>query len=81
MEDIDKVKQLLKKIYGEKTADLAVKRIVPLIKKYSVQKRKKETYFSQEDVVLITYGDSVKKEGEAPLATLHEFASQLCSII
>jgi sucrose phosphorylase len=76
MEDIDKVKRLLKKIYREKTADLALKRIVPLIKKYSVRKRKKETYFSQEDVVLITYGDSLKKEGEAPLATLHEFASE-----
>jgi sucrose phosphorylase len=76
MEGIDKVKQLLKKIYGEKTADLALKRIVPIIEKYSVQKRKKETYFSQEDVVLITYGDSLKKDGEAPLATLYEFANQ-----
>jgi sucrose phosphorylase len=76
MEELDKIKQLLKKIYGGKTADLALKRIVPLIKKYSVQKRKKETYFSQEDVVLITYGDSLKKDGEAPLATLHEFACQ-----
>jgi sucrose phosphorylase len=76
MEGIDKVKQLLKKIYGEKTADLALKRIVPIIEKYSVQKRKKETYFSQEDVVLITYGDSLKKDGEAPLATLYEFANK-----
>jgi sucrose phosphorylase len=76
MEGIDKVKQLLKKIYGEKTADLALKRIVPIIEKYSAQKRKKETYFSQEDVVLITYGDSLKKDGEAPLATLYEFANQ-----
>jgi sucrose phosphorylase len=76
MEGIDKVKQLLKKIYGEKTADLALKRIVPIIEKYSVQKRKKETYFSQGDVVLITYGDSLKKDGEAPLATLYEFANK-----
>ncbi len=27
-------------------------------------------------MVLITYGDSLKKEGEAPLATLHGFANQ-----
>jgi len=71
-----KIKDLLKKIYGEETATLALKRIAPIIEKYAVQKSKKGTYFSQEDVVLITYGDSLKKEGEAPLATLHGFASQ-----
>ena len=76
MESMHKVKDLLKKIYGEETAALALKRIAPIIEKYAVQKSKKETYFSQEDVVLITYGDSLKKEGEAPLATLHEFANQ-----
>ncbi|MBW2613779.1 MAG: sugar phosphorylase [Deltaproteobacteria bacterium] len=76
MESMDKVKDLLKKIYGEETGALALKRIVPIIEKYAVQKSKKETYFSQEDVVLITYGDSLKKDGEAPLATLHGFANQ-----
>ena len=76
MESMHKVKDLLKKIYGEETATLALKRIAPIIEKYAVQKSKKETYFSQEDVVLITYGDSLKKEGEAPLATLHGFANQ-----
>jgi sucrose phosphorylase len=76
MESMHKIKDLLKKIYGEETATLALKRIAPIIEKYAVQKSKKETYFSQEDVVLITYGDSLKKEGEAPLATLHGFANQ-----
>ncbi len=76
MQSMHKVKDLLKKIYGAETAALALKRIAPIIEKYAVQKSKKETYFSQEDVVLITYGDSLKKEGEAPLATLHGFANQ-----
>ena len=76
MESMDKVKDLLKKIYGQETASLALDRITPVIEKYSVKKRKKESYFSQEDVVLITYGDSLKKDGEVPLSTLHEFASQ-----
>jgi sucrose phosphorylase len=76
MESMDKVKKLLIKIYGEETGTLAFERIVPVIKKYTVKKGKKESYFSQEDVVLITYGDSLKKDGEAPLATLHEFANQ-----
>ena len=76
MENMDKVKDLLKKIYGEETGALAFERIAPVIEKYTVIKNKKESYFSQEDVVLITYGDSLKRDGEAPLATLHEFANQ-----
>ena len=76
MESMDTVKGLLKKIYGEETATLAFERIAPIIEKYKVKKSEKESYFSQKDVVLITYGDSLKKDGEAPLATLHEFANQ-----
>ena len=76
MESMDKLKDLLKKLYGEETGTQALERIVPVIEKYTVKKRKKESYFSQEDVVLITYGDSLKKDGEAPLATLHEFANR-----
>ncbi|MBT8331699.1 MAG: sugar phosphorylase, partial [Deltaproteobacteria bacterium] len=73
---MEKVKDLLNKIYGEQTGSLALDRIRPIIEKYSAQNRKGDSYFSQEDAVLITYGDSLKKEGEAPLATLHTFANQ-----
>ena len=73
---MEKVKNLLNKIYGEQTGSLALEQITPIIEKYAVQDRRKDSYFSQEDVVLITYGDSLKKEGEAPLATLHAFANQ-----
>lgn len=73
---MEKVKDLLNSIYGEQTGALALERITPIIEKYAVQKRSKQNYFSQEDVVLITYGDSLKREGEAPLATLHAFANQ-----
>jgi glycosidase len=76
MESLDKVKVLLEKIYGKETGPLALKRIAPIIEKYAAQKKGKQTYFSQQDVVLITYGDSLKNEGEAPLTTLHEFANR-----
>jgi glycosidase len=76
MKSTDKVKDLLKKIYGEETGTLAFESIAPVIEKYTVKKSKKQSYFSQEDVVLITYGDSLKKDGEAPLATLHAFANK-----
>jgi sucrose phosphorylase len=74
MEGIEKVKYLLDRIYGKKDAKLAFEKIETVIQKYAIQKHKKEAFFSQEDVVLITYGDSLKKAGEAPLATLHAFA-------
>jgi len=68
------VAELLTEIYGTRTGQAAFARIRPLIEKFPVQKRQKPEFFSQEDVVLITYGDSLKKSGQAPLATLHEFA-------
>jgi sucrose phosphorylase len=75
MADFDSVKHILTRIYGEREGELAFQRIKPLIEKFPAVKSKGEGYFSQEDVVLITYGDSLLKEGEAPLVTLHNFAS------
>jgi len=75
MAEFDRVKLILTRIYGEREGELAFQRIKPLIEKFPAMKSKGEGYFSQEDVVLITYGDSLLKEGEAPLVTLHNFAS------
>ena len=74
MKGIETIKQLLNNIYGEVNGRLAFERISPLIENGPAPKRKKQGYFSQEDVILITYGDSIKKEGQAPVATLHDFA-------
>jgi sucrose phosphorylase len=75
MASMQKVKQLLTEIYGAETGQAAFERLQPIIEKFPIQKRKKEEFFSQDDVVLITYGDSLKKEGLAPIAALHEFAN------
>ena len=74
LERLKKIKQLLNKIYGEVYGQAAFEKISILVDKFPSQKRKKKAYFSQKDVVLITYGDSLKKAGQAPMATLHEFA-------
>jgi sucrose phosphorylase len=76
MDGVDRVKHLLQRIYGENTGALAFQRIIPLIERFPNRRSKKEEYFSQEDVILITYGDSLLKEGEAPLVTLHKFANK-----
>ena len=74
MEGTETIKQLLNRLYGEATGRLAFERISPLIERFSARERKKQGYFAQDDVILITYGDSIQKEGQAPIAGLHEFA-------
>jgi sucrose phosphorylase len=76
MADIATVKEILIRIYGEREGELALQRIVPLIEQATNQKSKGLGYFSQKDVVLITYGDSLLREGEVPLVTLHNFANK-----
>lgn len=74
MEGIGGVQHLLKKIYGAKTGKLAFDNILPIIERFPPRKDRERGYFSQEDVFLITYGDTLKKKGERPLETLYEFA-------
>ena len=76
MAEIDEVKEILNRIYGEKKSGIAFKKILPLIERFPVKKSDKTGYFSQEDVVLITYGDTLRKNGEAPLSTFYAFAKR-----
>jgi sucrose phosphorylase len=75
MGNFAEVKRILKKIYGEREGELAFQRIMVLLENFPVVQSKREGYFSQEDVVLITYGDSLLGESQVPLVTLHNFAS------
>ncbi len=76
MEKIEHVKNLLIKIYGEKKGSLAFKMILPLIEKNQIKKNQQEAYFSEKDIYLITYGDTLNKKGEAPLNTLLNFSKE-----
>ncbi len=68
------MKHLLQKIYGKSKSELALDKILPLIDGIPKAKKTKTDYFSEKDVVLITYGDLLKKKGEMPLSTLYGFA-------
>ncbi|MGD8252504.1 MAG: alpha-amylase family glycosyl hydrolase, partial [Desulfobacterales bacterium] len=69
-----RVRHLLGRIYGRE-AETALNRILPLIETYGERRPAGNApYFSQDDVVLITYGDILRKSGESPLATFHRFA-------
>ena len=72
----DTIKHLLGRIYGPNATEMLFNRVLALLKRYKARTGRKESYFSQRDVVLITYGDSLLKPGEAPLSTLHRFARQ-----
>jgi len=76
MEDLPKVEELLYEIYGPQNGQTAFERIRPLIGNFPARKRKKQAFFSQQDIVLITYGDSLKKEGQAPMTALRDFAGR-----
>ncbi|MEJ2657514.1 MAG: alpha-amylase family glycosyl hydrolase [Desulfobacterales bacterium] len=75
MKDLAVIRHILNKIYGETTGEVAFEKITSLIERYSHLKDREKTGFSQKDVFLITYGDTLNKTGEAPLETLYKFAA------
>jgi len=76
MEPVDRMKHLLREIYGADQGAQALERIRPLIERFDPIASQKDSLFSESDIVLITYGDTLKKAGQAPIRTLHHFARQ-----
>ena len=70
---VQKVHSLLTTIYGDVKGNKAFERIVPLIKAFPRQPKTRGGYFSEKDVILITYGDTLNHPGEPPLKTLNRF--------
>lgn len=75
------MREILDILYPDKDVDLILNRITRTVEKYvthPVVVKKRKTYkdrmvLSEEDAILITYADSIFKEGEKPLRTLHRF--------
>lgn len=76
MKGMDEIRHILDKIYGSEKGSLAFERIAALMKKFPVKAGQGKGYFSEKDVFLITYGDTLNQKGEVPLRTLHKFAGQ-----
>jgi glycosidase len=74
LENLAEIQHLLNDVYGEVAGRAAFEKILPIIKGHSDLKSRKKTDFSEKDVFLITYGDTLNKTGEAPLETLNNFA-------
>ena len=70
------MKARLERLYGSERADRLIERLALLCSRYSdelVPKSRTGALWDQRDSLLITYGDMVAREGEAPLATLKGF--------
>ncbi len=70
------IEGLLCRIYGSEKGREALGRVMPLIESFRRRPASEASYFSQGDMVLITYADTLRSQGEAPLATFHRFAGR-----
>lgn len=68
----------LKPLYGERSI-WVFENIEKLLKKYASKIQDEEIPLSEKDVILITYGDNVQKEGQSHLTTLKEFVDTFCT--
>jgi sucrose phosphorylase len=76
VDKINKIKEILVRMYGEEKGALAMEKIESLLERFPKKEAGRSEFFSQEDVVLITYGDTLIRKNESPLSTLHQFACQ-----
>ncbi|MDQ0482656.1 sugar phosphorylase [Guptibacillus hwajinpoensis] len=66
----------LERLYGEQRALSVTSEVMELIQTYKHKQIEPEKkWVDEKDIMMITYGDSIKEEGEAPLKTLREFLS------
>ncbi|MGG1678206.1 sugar phosphorylase [Neobacillus sp. NRS-1170] len=72
IEKRESISQKLELLYGEKGQEV-YQDIEKLIEKYSKANVSPKPWVTEDDVMLITYGDSIKEDGKAPLQTLREF--------
>lgn len=73
-----RIRRQLDFLYGESKAPAIEERILDKVRKFREQRKTEslapETkYFSQKDIVIITYGDQVRETGKAPLCSLTDF--------
>ncbi len=72
-----RMETILKRIYGRNQGDVALARLSGVLDAFSPPVPDAGMPgFSEKDVILITYGDSLLSERERPLKTLHRFAGR-----
>lgn len=69
---LSKLEKRLRFVYKNKYSEDLLSKLENVISGYSPIQNNKEKW-SEKDIVLITYGDSIKTKGEVPLQTLKNF--------
>ncbi len=73
----DRIHQHIQKIYSDNTAEITTKLVSTVSKYNSHFKCQSDTSFwGPDDILLITYGDSIRSKDESPLLTLNTFLSK-----
>jgi len=64
-------------LYGSERVNLLMERLISRLQQESIKEEisASESHWSEQDIILITYGDSIQQPDEVPLQTLHEFLS------
>ncbi|BBO77002.1 sucrose phosphorylase [Desulfosarcina widdelii] len=74
MTSTERIQDLLNRIYGPEKGRQVHDRLMPLIEGFDKKPGRNASRFVQGEMVLITYGDTLRHPGEKPLATFHRFA-------
>lgn len=73
---MDKINNLIKEIYSDTTQQaILTDKITTLLEAQKIKKTG-TVHFTEKDIVLISYADSIKGENETPLQTMHTFAKK-----
>ena len=75
-QDLSVIRNRFERLYGKKVVDRCMQRLELLINHHQRQELKEYRLWDQKDIMLITYGDMIRKPGDAPLQTLHEFLAE-----
>ncbi len=74
MAHMRRIADLLIRIYGQSKGQAAMERIGDLLAAFPAESLSTHTgYPDQKEIVLITYGDTLRRADQAPLETLHAF--------
>ncbi len=76
MDSMKRIEYRLGEIYGEEGGRRALARIENLLLRFEPIAPRRESLFSESDIVLITYGDTLREPDKAPIRTLHQFAAR-----
>jgi len=72
-----RIKPLLEKIYDQDTQEKLLKQLFDLLEEHFAPQMKEDLHkWSENNVQIITYGDTIIRKGEKPLKTLYHFLKE-----